>query len=98
MKILSICKPKEALLSLPPDTQKELLTASVEVNNRLRDEGKVVDAYVSPTAQYIFVILEYDSAEEWMKDLNTMPLLNYYDQETYPVVGWDDAMKISGMA
>lgn len=97
MKILSIGKPKEAILSLPPDKQQELLKASREPNKRLRDEGKIVDAYVSPTSGYIFVILDYDNAEDWMKDLMSMPIMNYYDQETHPVVGWDDALKIYGM-
>jgi muconolactone delta-isomerase len=97
MKILSIGKPKESLLSLPPDKRRELMEATLETNKRLRDEGKIVNGYVSPGSGYIFVILDYDSTEEWMKDLNASPILNYYDQETYPVVGWDDAMKISGM-
>jgi hypothetical protein len=97
MKILSIGKPKEAILSIPPDKQKELTKLTQETSKKWRDEGKIVDAYISPTSGYIFVILDYDNAEDWMKDIMSDPILNYYDQETHPVVGWDDALKIYGM-
>jgi hypothetical protein len=97
MKILAIGKPKESLLSLPPDKQKELMEASLETNKKMRSEGKVIANYISPTSGYAFTILNYDTAEEWMKDIMSSPILNYYDQETYPVVDFDDAMKIAGM-
>jgi hypothetical protein len=97
MKILSIGKPKESLLSLPPDKQKELMEASLETNKKMRGEGKVVANYISPTSGYVFTILNYDTAEEWMKDIMSSPILSYYDQETHPVVDFDDAMKIAGM-
>jgi hypothetical protein len=97
MKILSIGKPKESLLSLPPDKQKELMEATLETNKKMRGEGKVIANYISPTSGHVFTILNYDTAEEWMKDIMSSPILNYYDQETYPVVDFDDAMKIAGM-
>jgi hypothetical protein len=97
MKILAIGKPKESLLSLPPDKQKELMEASLETNKKMRGEGKVVANYISPTSGYVFTILDYNTTEEWMKDIMSSPILNYYDQETYPVVDFDDAMKIYGM-
>ena len=97
MKILSIGKPKESLLSVPPEKRRELMEASLETNKKMRDEGNLISAYVSPGSGYIFVILNYDTAEEWMKDIAASPVLNYYDQETYPIVEFDDAMKIAGM-
>ena len=97
MKILSIGKPKESLLSLPPDKQKELTEASLKTNKKMRGEGKVIANYISPTSGYVFTILDYDTTEEWMKDIMSSPILNYYDQETHPVVDFDDAMKIAGM-
>ena len=98
MKILAIGKPKEALLSLPPDKRKELMEASLETNKKMRSEGKVIASYSSPTSGYVFVILNYNTAEEWMRDLMSSPILNYYEQETYPVVEFDDAMKMAGFA
>jgi hypothetical protein len=98
MKILSIGKPKESLLSLPPEKRKELTEASRKTNKKMRSEGKVIASYYAPTSGYIFVILNYDTTEEWMKDLMSSPVLNYYDQETFPVVEFDDAMKIAGFS
>ena len=97
MKILSIGKPKESLLSLPPDKRRELLEASLETNKKMKGEGKVVANYISPTSGYVFSVFEYDTAEGWMKDIMASPILDYYDQETHPVVDFDDALKIYGM-
>ena len=97
MKILAIGKPKEAMLSLPPDKLKELRGTTIKTQKKWMDEGKVGATYISPGSGYIFAILNYDSAEEWMKDMMSNPLLNFYDQETYPIVEFDDAMKIAGL-
>ena len=97
MKILAIGKPKESLVSLPPDKRKELLEASLETNKKMKGEGKVIAGYICPTSGYVFSGFEYDTTEEWMKDIMSSPILNYYDQETYPVVDFDDAMKMAGM-
>lgn len=97
MKILTIGKQKQSFLSLPPDKQKELMAASLETTKKIKSEGKVIATYISPGASRIFAILNYDTTEEWMKDLMASPILNYYEQETYPIVDFDDAMKITGM-
>jgi hypothetical protein len=97
MKVLAIGKPKEALLSLSPDKRKELTEASLEINKKMKGEGKVVANYISPTSGYVFTILDYDTTEEWLKDIMSSPILDYYDQETHPVVDFDDAVKIAGM-
>ena len=97
MKILAIGKQKESLLSLPPDKLKELMEATVKTNKKWKDEGKIVATYISPGSGHVFAILDYDTTEEWMKDLMSNPIFNYYDQETYPVVDFDDAMKIYGL-
>ena len=97
MKVVAIAKPKkEMLMSLPPDKQQELIKITKEVNKKWKDEKKVIASYISPTSGYTFAILDYDSAEEWMKDLMSNPLFNYYDQEIHPVVDYDSAMKIYG--
>lgn len=97
MKILAIGKPKESLLSLPSDKRKELTETTIKTNKKWKDEGKIVATYVSPGSGYVFAILDYDTTEEWMKDLMSNPLLSYYEQETYPVVDFDNAMKIAGL-
>jgi hypothetical protein len=97
MKILSIGKPKELLFSLPPETRKQFMEAATEQTKQLIDKGKILAQYYSPTSQYIFVILDYDNAEDWMKDLMSSPILSYYDQETYPIVDLSDALKAAGI-
>lgn len=97
MKIMAIGKQKESALSLPPDKLKELTELTVKTNKKWKDEGKIIATYISPGSGHVFAILEYDTAEEWMKDLASNPLLNYYDQETYPIVDFDSAMKIAGL-
>ena len=97
MKILAIGKRKDSLLSLPPDKQKELMEVTVKTNKKWRDEGKIIATYISPGSGKIFAILNYDTTEEWKKDIISNPALSYYDQEIYPIVEYDDAMKIYGM-
>ena len=97
MKILSIGKPKELLFSLPPETQKQLTEAAEESTKQLKDKGKILAQYYSPTSQYVFVILDYNDAEEWMKDLSSNPAMTYYDQDVYPIVDLLDALKAAGI-
>jgi muconolactone delta-isomerase len=97
MKILSIGKPKESLLSIPQETRMKMVKESIEPTKQLKDKGKVLAQYYSPTSQYVFVILDYDDAGEWMKDLMSNPIMTYYDQEVYPIVDLFDALKIDGI-
>ena len=93
MKMLSIGKPKEALLTLDPETSKKQTLAAKESTKELREKGKILAQYYSPTSRYVFAILDYDSAEEWMKDLTSNQVMNYYDQEVYPIVDLMEAIK-----
>jgi muconolactone delta-isomerase len=97
MKILSIAKPKDLLFSLPPETRTQMVKGSIEPTKQLKDKGKVIAQYYSPTSQYVFVILDYDDAAEWMKDLTSNPVMTYYDQEIYPIVDLMDALKLADM-
>lgn len=98
MKILSIGKPKDVLLSLPPETRAKMVRESMEATEKMKDKGKILDQYYSPTSQYVFVIVDYDDAGEWLKDLASLQTMNYYDQEVYPIVDLLDAIKIAQMA
>jgi len=98
MKILSIGKPKDVLLSLPPETRAKMVKESMEATEKMKDKGKILAQYYSPTSQYVFVIVDYDDAGEWLKDLADLQTMNYYDQEVYPIVDLLDAIKIAGMA
>ena len=97
MKMLSIGKPKEALLTLDPETSKKQTLAATESTKELREKGKILAQYYSPTSRYVFAILDYDSAEEWMKDLTSNQVMNYYDQEVYPIVDLMEALKLAGV-
>jgi hypothetical protein len=99
MKFLSIGRPKDTLTTLPPATLKQLVEATMASMDKLKKEGKMLEGYGSP-AGCIAVILEYNSAEEWVKDQRANPILSYYDQEIYPlaemeevVQGYLDALK-----
>jgi muconolactone delta-isomerase len=93
MKILAIAKPKELLFSLPPETQTQLVKESTEPTKKLKEKGKILAQYYSPTSRYVFAIVDYDDAGEWMKDLASNPAMTYYDQEIYPIVDLLDAIK-----
>jgi muconolactone delta-isomerase len=97
MKILSIGKPKESLLSMPQETQVQMVKEGIESTKQLKDKGKILAQYYSPTSRYVFVVVDYDSAEEWMKDLALNPIMTYYDQEVYPIVDLFDALKVAGI-
>ena len=97
MKILSIGKPKDLLLTLPQETRAQLTKEAIEPTKKLKDEGKILAHYYSPTSQYVIVIVDYDSTEEWMKDLMANPVMAYYDQEVYPIVDLADAINTAGI-
>jgi hypothetical protein len=92
MKFLAIGRPKDTLTMLPPATLKQLVEATMAANKQLKKEGKILEGYGSP-AGCIAVILEYKSAEEWVKDQRANPILNYYDQEIYPLADMDEVVK-----
>jgi hypothetical protein len=92
MKFLAIGKPKDMLTMLPPATLKQLIETTQASNDKLKKEGKLLEGYGSP-AGCIAVILEYNSAEEWMKDQRANPILGYYDQEIYPLADMEDVVK-----
>ena len=79
MKLLSIGRPKEALLSLSPEKNQQLMKTALEQAKQLKEKGKVLAQYSSPTSGYIFTILEYNNAEEWMKDIQSIEALRYID-------------------
>jgi hypothetical protein len=92
MKFLGLLKPKEILLALPPAVGRQLLEASIAGMNRLKKEGKFLEGYYSP-AGLGAVILNYNNTDEWLKDQNSVPILNYYYQELYPLADMDEALK-----
>jgi hypothetical protein len=93
MKMLAIAKPKELLLSLPPEKQTQMVKESIEPTKKMKDKGKILAQYYSPTSKYVFAIVDYDDAGEWMKDLMSNLAMTYYDQEVYPIVDLFDVIK-----
>jgi len=92
MKFLGICKPKDSVSMLPPAVARQLLEMSLAGMNQLKKAGKMLEGYASPAGCFA-VILEYKSAEEWLKDQTMVPILTYYTQELYPLADMDEAMK-----
>jgi muconolactone delta-isomerase len=95
MKILTIARPKDLLLSLPEETRTQMAKGSVEPTKKMKDKGKVLAHYYSPTSRYVIAIVDYDDAEEWMKDLMSNPVMAYYDQDIYPIVDLGEAVKLA---
>jgi muconolactone delta-isomerase len=94
VKILSIGKPKDAFSSLPPGTIKRLFEASMAAMQQQQKEGRLLEFYASPvgTGRSI-VILDYKNGEDWEKDIMAIPVLNYYEQEVYPLADGFEACK-----
>ena len=55
-------------------------------------EGKILEAYYSPTGCSM-VILDYKDAEDWIKDQASVPILSYYHQEAYPLADMETSVK-----
>jgi hypothetical protein len=92
MKFLALLKQKEVMLTLPPAVGRQLIEASMAGMKQLKKEGKLLESYSSPSGLGA-VILNYNSADEWIKDQNLIPLLTYYSQEIYPLADMEDTMK-----
>ena len=76
MKILCIGKPTEAFRALPPNISLQLLESFQEVAIKQREENKILDFYATPIG-YSIVILNYENADEWVRDQKEIPIINY---------------------
>ena len=92
MKILCIAKPTEAFRALPPDISLQHLVSFQAVATQQREERKILELYVTPIGSSV-VILDYETADEWVKDQRNIPLLNYYEFEIYPLADGFEAVK-----
>jgi hypothetical protein len=92
MKILVIAKQKDSAILVPPAVFRQLLEISMAGIAQMKKAGKLLDFYFSPLG-YSIVILNYNTAEEWQKDMGLMPLLSYMDFESYPLADGNEAMK-----
>ena len=92
MKFLSISQAKDSATMLPPAVTRQLLEISMAAIKQQKKEGKVLEFYYSP-AGYAIVIIDYKSAEDWVKDQNLIPLLAYYNHKVYPLADGEEALK-----
>jgi hypothetical protein len=104
MKFLAIAKIKDAFLTLPPPVQLQIMEASLAGMEQQKQAGKVLDYYYSP-AGYNITILEYESAEQWVADQGSVPIVMYADHEVYPLTdgfpvlkGYIENLKAAGHA
>ncbi len=93
MKILAIAKPRDAALTMPPSMTRQLLEPSLAAMKKQKAQGTLLASYYSPVKSCVAVIVDYDKTEDWMKDLQAIPIMMYYDQEIYPIVDMEDAAK-----
>jgi len=94
VKFLGLLKPKDILFTLPPAVIRQLWEASMAGMNQLKKQGKLLEGYYSP-AGLGAVILNYNNTDEWIKDQNLIPVLNYYYQEVYPLADMEEALKLN---
>lgn len=92
MKLLSISKPKASMGTLPPAVLKQLLETCYAAMRQQKEAGKIVEYYYAPTG-YSIVILDYKDADEWVRDKRNLPILNYMDEEVYPLAEGFGALK-----
>lgn len=92
MKILCIGKPTEAVRSLSPDVTLQFLESTLQAVTKQHEEGRVLELYVSPIGCTV-VILNYDSADEWVKDQRNVPGINYYEWEAYPLADGFESLR-----
>jgi hypothetical protein len=92
MKFLGLIKQKEVALTLPPAVVRQLIEVSLAGMNQLKKAGKYLEGYYSP-AGLGMVILNYNNADEWVKDQNLVPMLQYYEQELYPLADMEESFK-----
>jgi hypothetical protein len=92
MKFLVISKAKDTLTMVPPAVTRQLLEASMAAINQFKKAGKILDYYYSPVG-CVVVILNYNNADEWVKDQVAMPILTYYDNEIYPLADGNESVK-----
>lgn len=92
MRFLAIARPTTALGLLPPDVLLQLQEASFAGMQQLREERKVLEWYYSP-AGCSAVILDYDDPDQWVKEQGMVPLINYMEQEVYPLANGFDAFQ-----
>jgi hypothetical protein len=92
MKFMSVTRPKDTVSMLPPAVTRQLLEASMAAINQLKKAGKILEFYYSPVGCSV-VILNYNNAEEWIKEQLMLPILTYYDQEIYPLADGNESMK-----
>ena len=64
----------------------------MQVATQQHKEGKILELYVSPL-NYSVVILNYDSADEWVKDQRNIPGINYYEWEAYPLADGFESLR-----
>jgi hypothetical protein len=84
MKFIAVLRPKESLSMLPPDALLKIWEASIPGMQKLKQEGKQTNVWASPTGCAVSM-LNYDNADQWLMDQVTIPILNYYTQEIFPV-------------
>ena len=84
MKFLSVGKVKDSFMMMPPAAMIQIMEVSMSAMEQQKKQGKILDYYYSP-AGYQIVILNYETAEEWSKDQISIPILNYVDNEVYPL-------------
>ena len=70
-------------------------TVPSPANKQFKKEGKILEQYHCPQPDRTVFILNYDSAEQWQKDQEKIPILQFCDTEVYPLADFDEYTKAS---
>lgn len=93
MKFLGISTLKDAALMLPPAAIIQLMEGTMAVISQQKKEGKIKEFFYSPGWNRSIALVENNSAEEMLKNINSMPIASYLDMEVYPLADGIQAMK-----
>ena len=73
MKFLTITSLRDSASMLPPAVSRQLLEATINYMNQLKQAGKILEMYSLAGCERSAVISEFDSAEELAKDVAALP-------------------------
>jgi muconolactone delta-isomerase len=94
MKFLFIGKTRDVGIALPPALIRQLLEATVAAMNQQKKEGKILEVYFIPGAASFVTLGEFKTAEEMVRNFNTMPFATYMVFEIHPLADFNESMKI----
>ena len=94
MKFLTLTSLKDSASMLPPAVSRQLLEATIDYMNKMKQAGKVLEMYHLAGCERYVVISELDSAEELAMDAAALPFGPFMNWETYALADSNEVWKV----